>query len=148
MASTHTPEQNKAVVRALYENVLNTGRLELLDDLIADDFVGVNGARGPAGFAATVTGLRQAFPDIQWTVEDVVAEDDKVVIRWTWHGTHHGAFRGYAASHNAVTNHAIAMYELRDTKIVHTWIESDQLGFLQQIGVVPHDLSPGPQAQP
>jgi steroid delta-isomerase-like uncharacterized protein len=147
MSVTLIAKKNKEVVRKLYEVFLNTGKLESLDQVIAEDYVGPNDQRGPSALAETIQGIRQGFPDIQWTVEDLVAEGDKVVVRWSWRGTHSGSFRGFPASQKQVTNNAIAIYQFRDNKIVHAWMQTDQLGFLQQIGVIPQDLGAVPQPQ-
>jgi steroid delta-isomerase-like uncharacterized protein len=140
MSVTQTPEKNKEAVRKLYEDFLNTGRLEQLDQVIAEDYVGINGQKGPAAFAETIKALRQGFPDIQWSIQDLVAAGDRVAVRWTWQGTHAGSFRGIPPSHKRVSDKAIAIYQFRDDKIVNAWIETDRLGFLQQIGVLPQDM--------
>jgi steroid delta-isomerase-like uncharacterized protein len=137
-------EQNKAVIRRLYLDILNTGKLELLDEVVAPGYVGPNGEAGPAGLAATIAPLRAAFPDIQWTLDEVLAEGDKVVVRWTWHGTHQAVFRGFAPSHRAVSNQAIAIYTLRAGKILAATLQSDRLGFFQQLGAVPPGLGATP----
>lgn len=130
-------EQNKNRVRRIYEQCLNAGKLELLDDLVAPEFVGVQGERGPDGFENTLAGLRTAYPDIHFTIEDMIAEGDRVAIRWRWAGTQTGPQRGFPPSGAAVTDTGIAIYELRDGKIIRAWLETDRLGVLQQIGVVP-----------
>lgn len=148
MSHTQTAEQRKEAIRHLYEDCLNTGKLEILDQLIADDYVGPDGQQGPSGFAATIQGLRQGFPDIQWTVEDLVAEGDKVAIRWSWQGTHLATFRGNPASGKRVTNSAIAIYQFRADQIVRVWMLTDRLAFFQQIGLVPQTVGAVPQPQP
>ena len=140
-------DQNKATIHKLYEEILNEGQWERLAPIIAEDYVGVNNQKGPAAFAATIKGLRQGFPDIKWTVEDLVAEGDKVVVRWSWQGTHSNTFTGFQPTHKSLNNHAIAIYQFRDNQIIQTWLESDRLGFLQQIGVIPQDLGSLAQAQ-
>jgi steroid delta-isomerase-like uncharacterized protein len=140
MSVTQTPEKNKETIRKLYEELLNKGKLDMLDQVIAEDYVGVYGQKGPAAFAETVQGLREGFPNIQWTIEDLVAAGDRVAVRWTWQGTHTGSFRGIPASQRQISDKAIAIYQFRDGKIIQAWIETDRLGFLQQIGVVPQDL--------
>ena len=139
-AVTQTAEMNRAVVRRLYEDALSTGRLELLDQLVSEGYEGPAGQKGPAGFAETIRELRQAFPDIRWTVEDLVAEGDRVAVRSTWRGTHKGRFREFPASDKQVTNSGVAIYQFEDGKIVRAWVQTDRLGFLQQLGVVPHGL--------
>jgi predicted ester cyclase len=139
-------ELNKQHVRAIYERALNQGELSILREVIAADFVGIGGATGPASIEATLGALRAGFPDIHYTVEDVLAEGDRVAIRWRWEGTHRGAFREFAATNKRVADTGIAVYQLRDGMIVRAWIQTDRLAFLQQIGVVSPDVAPPPPA--
>lgn len=141
MAPIPASEKNKAVVRKLYDDILTPGHLALLSQVVADEYVGAQGERGPAGMAETVGPVRAAFPDIKWTVESLLAEDDQVVVRWSWTGTHQGTFRSFAATHRSVTTGAIVVYQLRDFKIVRSWMQSDRLGFLQQIGGLPPEVA-------
>jgi predicted ester cyclase len=145
MSTPQPPEKNKETVRKLYEEIINTGKLELLDQIIAEDYVGIYGQKGPSAYAETIKALRQGFPDIQWTIEDLVAAEDRVAVRWTWRGTHKGQYRGFLPSQKQITDKAIAIYQFRGDKIVHAWIETDRLGLLQQIGAVPPDLGSVPQ---
>ena len=140
MPVIQTPEKNKETIRRLYEDLLNHGKLELLDQVIDEDYIGIYGQRGPDAFAETIRGLLQGFPDIQWTIEDLVAERDRVAVRWTWQATHQNAFRGFPATQKQVTDKAVAIYQFKNNKIIHAWIETDRLGVLQQIGAVPQDL--------
>lgn len=129
--------RNGKLIRALYEDWLSHGRFDELQDSVADEYVGPNGEKGAAGFAATMNGLRSAFPDIRFQVEDVIAELDKVAVRWRWQATHAGEFRGLEATHRRVENTGIAIYHLRHGKIVRSWLETDRLGALQQMGALP-----------
>lgn len=131
---TGSTAKNKVLIRSLYEDIINHRRLEKLDDVIAPTFEGA-GATGPQGFRNTVTDLVTAFPDIKFKIEDMIAEGDKVVARWTWTGTHSAPFRGFPASHRHIHNEALVMYQIKDGKITHSWLQSDRLGALQQMGV-------------
>jgi steroid delta-isomerase-like uncharacterized protein len=133
--------KNKAMIRNLYEGILNTGKLDLLKELVSEDYTGARGEKGPEGFAETVGSIRSAFPDIKWTVDDLIAEGDQVIVRWSWKGTNTSSFRGLPASGKEVTDNAIAIYRFSDDKIIKAWIESDKLGFLQQIGLVSPDVT-------
>lgn len=137
-------DRNKATVRKLYEEILNTGKLEILNKIISEEYTGVRGEKGAPGFAETVNSIRIGFPDIKWTVEDLIADGNKVVIRWTWKGTNTGSFRGFPPSNKKVTDNAIAIYEFSEDKIIRAWIQSDRLGFLQQIGVISADVMTPP----
>ena len=140
--SVETPDRNKQVVRRLYEDCINRGKPELLAELVSDEFVGEKGGRGPSGFASTIEELRAGFPDIRFSLQDLVAEGDRVAIRWTWEATHTGTFRAWAPSGKRVTNSGIAIYGLEQGRIVRVSLETDRLGVLQQIGVIPASLVP------
>ena len=132
-------EANKQLVRRLYTDYLNPGRLDRLDEVVSPEFRGAGEQRGPAAFAAPVAGLRSALPDLAYTIEDVVGDGDRVAVRWTLRGTHTGPFRGFAPTGKPIANTGFAMFQLAEGKIVRSWIETDRLGFLQTIGAVPDD---------
>lgn len=130
-------DRNKETVRRIYEDCINPGRWELIPELVDASYVGPTGERGPEGFQKTVAGVRNGVPDIRFTIHELIAEGDRVAVRWMWAGTHTGTLLGYAPSGKSVTNTGIAIYTLRDGKIVAASLITDRLGFLQQIGVVP-----------
>jgi len=145
------PEPNQAIIQTLFEECFNQGKLELLEQLVSPDYLpdyaGARGARGREGFQFIV-GLRAAFPDIHYTLDDIVAADDRVAVRWHWTGTHQGEFRGISASQKPVSTTGSGIFRLRDGKIVGASLETDRLGFLQQLGVVAPDdqlLPPPPR---
>lgn len=139
---TQSAVNNKELVRGLYEDFINRGRLDVLDQLVADDYEGPDGARGPSAFRANIASVRAGFPDIQFRVEDLIAEGDRVVVRWSWVGTHAGPFRGIPPTNKRVTNSGIAIYQFRDGEIIRNWLETDRLGALQQIGAAPMQFGP------
>jgi predicted ester cyclase len=141
-------EQNKATVRRLYEACINQDHIELLPSLIAEGFVGASGERGPEGYSNVVRALKAGFPDIQFTIQELIAERDRVAVRWQWQGTHAGNFRGFAATHRRVTNTGNVIYQLRSGKVVRAWLEADRLGVLQAIGVVDPNLGKPPAPKP
>ena len=146
--SDQTRDENKRNVEKLFETCFNQGDLGLLDQLVAPDYVGPRGDKGPAGFRGIVVGLRTAFPDIHYTVDDVVAEGDRVAVRWHWTGTHKAPFRAFAATGQDVSNPGIGIFRFKDGKIVAAALETDRLGFLEQIGVVPANVGLGPAPAP
>jgi predicted ester cyclase len=97
-------EENKALVRRYFEEIWDKGNLDLIDALFTTDFVrhgptGTEGeVRGPEGFKGLVSTYRSALPDLRVPIEDLVAEGDRVVARWTARGTHHGELMGNAAN--------------------------------------------------
>jgi steroid delta-isomerase-like uncharacterized protein len=82
-----------------------------------------------------------AFPDIAWKIEDMAAEGELVMVRWTWKGTHKEKFNFWAATGKSITNDGMAVFTFKNGKVASTSTLTDRLGFLQQIGVVPEDLS-------
>lgn len=141
-------EANKQLVRRLYEEYLNAGLLDRLGEVVAADFQGPAG-RGPEGFAASIAGLRAAFPDLRYTLEDVVGDGDRVSVRFTVRGTHHNAFRSFAATGNPIVSTGFALFRVAGGKLAQAWIETDRLGFLQQLGAIPYDPAFGPaRSQP
>lgn len=131
-----TTEQNKATIRRLYEEIVSSGKLEQLNDIFDQDYTGIGTGKGPSAFAAAVSELRQAFPDLDWTIHDVFAEGDKVAVRWSWKGTHQGSFKGVPASGKTITNDANVIYQFKNGKIIYAWLQSDRLGVLQQLGAI------------
>src|SRR5450631_1728008 len=86
--------ENKKNVEKLFET-FNNGDVAALDRLVSPEYVGPQGDKGPAGFRGVVVGLRAAFPDLKYTIDELVAEGDRVAVRWHWTGTHRGAFRAF-----------------------------------------------------
>jgi predicted ester cyclase len=143
--TTEATDQNKQLVERLFET-FNHGDLGIVDTLVGDEYVGAQGDKGPAGFKAVVAGLRAAFPDLHYTLDEVIAEGDRVAVRWHWTGTHQGTFRKFAATGKAVTNTGAGIFRLRGGKIVAAELETDRLGFLEQIGAVPAGVGGGPRS--
>jgi steroid delta-isomerase-like uncharacterized protein len=125
---------NKEIISALYEQSLNKRNFSLLKDFISSDYPG-----GVAGFESNIIPLINAFPDVHWEIKELIAEENKVVIRWKLTGTHTGQFRNIAATGRKVTNTAMAIYEFKNGKIINTEVLTDRLGFLQELGVLPAD---------
>ena len=146
--SDQTREENRRSVQKLFESCFNQGDLGLLDQLVAPDYVGPRGDKGPAGFRGIVVGLRTAFPDIHYTIDDLVAEGDRVAVRWHWTGTHKAPFRAFPATGKTFTNPGVGIFRFKDGKIVAAAMETDRLGFLEQMGVVPENVGLGPRPAP
>ena len=134
-------EANKELIRRYYDEVLNGGDLELLDELAAPDYVEndpfPDQRTGRVGLKDRVTILRTAFTQ-RWTVEDVVAEGDKVAARWTSTGTHTGDFMATAATGRAFTVAGVDFYRITDLKMAEHWHVVDMLGLMQQLGLLPN----------
>lgn len=131
-----TLKNNKLLVRRLYEDCINPGKTELLAQHIADDFVGSPGDKGRAEFVSTTVALRTGFPDVRFEIEDLIAEGDRVAVRWKFQATHMGAFMGVPPSRKRVTQTGNVIYQVRDGKLIRAWIQVDRLGLLQQMGAI------------
>ena len=136
------PEENKTVIRRFLKDFFEGGNLELADELFAPDYVlhdpAVPGeVRGPEGIKQFVSMYRSAYPDTHFTVEDQIAEGDRVVTRWTGQGTHEGELMGIPPTGNRVTVTGIEFDRVSDGKMQETWVNYDALGMMQQLGVIP-----------
>jgi len=132
---------NKAVVSMFVEEVINQGRLERADDLVAMDFVELDplpGQRqGREGLKEVIGQMRSAFPDIHWVLDEMVAEDDKVFSRFTWSGTHRGAFLGIPATGRSIRVTGMVLDRIAEGKMAESRILMDRLSLMQQMGVIP-----------
>jgi steroid delta-isomerase-like uncharacterized protein len=133
-------EENKAIVRRYYEDVLNAGNIDALEELAVaqyDEHDPLPGqANGLAGLRQRVEMLRSAFRP-HFTIEDIIAEQDKVVVRWTNRGTHVGEFMGIPSTGKSFTIAGIDIHRLSDGKMAEHWHVVDQFGQLQQLGLMP-----------
>jgi predicted ester cyclase len=134
-------EENKALIRRLYDEVFLKWNLDVVDELIGPEFVGhempPGTPGGPGGFKQFYGLIRSAFPDLRYAVDDLIAEGDKVVVRWTWQCTHKGDFRGIAPTGKRASVTGMAIYRIASGKCVERWVELDLLGLLEQLGAVP-----------
>ena len=133
-------EDNKAVARSSFEEILNNVNLGIIDEVLSPNYV-LHAPAGPVhgreGFKQFVMMYRSAFPDARYTLEEMIAEGDKVVTRWTATGTHLGELMGIppTGKWGTVTGISIGRYE--GSKLVEEWLNFDALGMLQQLGVFP-----------
>ena len=143
-------ETNKTVSRRLFEEVWNKGNLAVLNELIANDHVNSGPGTlpglptGPEGAKQFVMMYRNAFPDTHFTIDEQIAEGDKVVTRWTAHGTHKGELLGIPATGKSSTVTGISVDRIVNGKIAESWGIFDQFGMMQQLGVIP---TPEPAAK-
>jgi len=134
--------ENKAIIHRYYEEVWNRCSLAAAKELIAPD-IAFRGSlnvttRGLEGFKEYVALVRTAFPDLHNTIEDLLAEGDKVVARLTYRGTHLGKLFGLAPTGKRVTCTGIAIFRIGGGKIVEGWVNGDTLGLPQQLGTAPY----------
>ncbi len=135
-------EQNKTLYRKFVDEVINKKNLAMIDEMMAPDYIEHD--EMPPGMPAGVEGLKQmmgmfftAFPDMQSTTEDVIAEGDRVVGRHTMVGTHSGDFMGIPATGKRVSIGEIHIVRIVNGKGVEHWGQVDMMGMMQQLGVVP-----------
>jgi steroid delta-isomerase-like uncharacterized protein len=135
-------EQNSELFRRFIDDVFNRGNLSALDEALAPDFVeheelppGI--APGREGVKQFVGMLRSAFPDFKFAIDDVVAQDDKVVVRSTWTGTQQGEFLGIPPTGRGVSFGVIDIVRMAGGKGVEHWGQMDSLRMMQQLGVIP-----------
>ncbi len=137
-------DEDKAIARRFVEEVMNAGNPAAADEFIAPILVVHNPVPGQApgreGFKQTFARLRDAFPDLHFTIEDLLADGDKVMIRSTYRGTHRGELLGFPATGKPVAVMGIDLLRFADGKIVEHWGTYDQMDMLHQLGVLP---SPG-----
>jgi steroid delta-isomerase-like uncharacterized protein len=134
-------ERNKAVVRRFIEEIQNKKNWDLFDDMHDPGFVNLS---APPGVPNDLEGGRMflgaflnAFPDSHFSVDDMVAEGDRVVTKKTFTGTHTGDFAGIPPTGKHVELTYVDILRVRDGKIVEHWLSMDQLSFMQQLGVIP-----------
>jgi steroid delta-isomerase-like uncharacterized protein len=136
---------NKQASRRAMEEVYTGGNLDVVEELAAGDIIahspGVD-FHGITELKQFVASLREAFPDLRMTVEDQVAEGDKVVTRWTAQGTHRGSFLGMPPTGKAGTMTGVEIDRFVDGKVTECWTSADYLGLMQQLGAIPQPRTP------
>ena len=132
-------ETNKAIIRRYHEQVWNERRRELFEEFVTENVVphGTPGGPGLEGIKQGYDMAVNAFPDAQQTIEDVIAEGDKVVVRWMSRATHQGELLGIPGTGQQVTLSGVTIYRLDDARIVEMWYHPDNLSLMQQLGVIP-----------
>jgi steroid delta-isomerase-like uncharacterized protein len=133
-------EDNKALVRRTYD-VINKRNLKAIDELVDPNYVGHIPAfppvQGIEGLQQVFSTYLTAFPDMTGTIEDLIAEGDKVAARLTFRGTHTGPMMDIPPTDKQVTLSAMNIFRVANGKFVEQWVNSDDLGLMQQLGVIP-----------
>jgi steroid delta-isomerase-like uncharacterized protein len=132
---------NKEVIQAFIHEVLNQQRLERCDDLVKENFIELDPfpgqGKGREGLKAVLRMFLAAFPDMHWTVKEMVAEGETVVTRFVWTGTHRGAFLGIPATGKIVEVKGVVIDLLENGKMSESRILMDTMGLMQQLGAIP-----------
>ncbi|MGA2002035.1 MAG: ester cyclase [Terriglobales bacterium] len=132
-------EKNKAVARQLFEVALNHDNWDVYNEIHTKDFVAHAGKRSEnlAEDLQSAKGWRQAFPDGQYTVDQVIAEGDLVVVRFTGRGTNTGTGNHLPATGKPIEMTGVAIFRMAGGKIAEEWTEYDRLSLLRQLGLAP-----------
>ena len=135
-----TLDQNKALVRRFIDQVFLKGDLGAVDELLADDFVPHtwgNVGGGTDELKAAIERVSAGLSEPSMTIDDMIAEDDKVAVRLTSHATQTGEFMGMPPSGNSYTIDEIHIFRLREGKVVEHWHQADFMGMMRQLGATP-----------
>lgn len=145
MSTTET--ENKEIARKFPEEAFTEGNLEVIDEIVADEYVGHTPAapeplRGPDDLKEFISMVRTAFPDVEATPEDVIVEEDKVVLRDRVTGTHEGAFMGLEPTGKEIEFEGTEIIRIEDGQFVESRAHFDMMNFMQQLGFF---VLPGPR---
>jgi predicted ester cyclase len=132
--------KKKEIIHFLYDSIFNKKQYEKLSEIISPDYTNQFGAKGVAAFQKTMVELSKAFPDAQWKVNEIIADGNKVVVKHRFTGTHKNHFQNIQPTNKTVSTDGIVTYEFINDKIIRSQAQTDRLGFLQQLGVLPVDL--------
>jgi predicted ester cyclase len=130
-------EPNARIIRRLYDELFSKWNLAVIDEVFAPEFVGhempPGMPRGPEGIRQFYAGIRSGLPDVQLTLEDLIAAHDRVAVRWRAKATHAGTFQGLPPTGAQVSFEGIAIYRLVKGKVVERWVLVDMVGLVEQL---------------
>ena len=136
-----TEDENEAIARRWHEEAINLRKLDVIDEIVAFDVlhrsVTFTDLTGPTGVKQNLAAALTAFPDLHYTVEDVITENDRVVVRWRAEGTQKGGFQGIAPTGRHIAWTGINIYRMSCGRIAEVWTEVDGVGRLRQLGALP-----------
>ena len=133
------PGQNEAIAHRYFEEIFNQGKLDVAEEIVANTHINhdrVNEVQGIGGLKEVAAKYRKAFPDLHLAIEDTISQGDKVVVRWSWSGTHKGDLAGLAPTGKKTGGTGTTIFRLSDGKIAESWVNWDTLGMLEKLGVV------------
>jgi predicted ester cyclase len=136
--------KNKELLRRFYKDVYVDWNMTMVDEVVSPEFTSHDWpdgfAKGPQAFRDYYDDLRKTVPNARYVVDDLIAEGNRVVVRWRLLGTHKGEFQGIAPTGRAITLKGIAIYRVEDSKLMERWVVSDLYGVLEQIrGASPNE---------
>jgi steroid delta-isomerase-like uncharacterized protein len=136
--------ENKATLQRFFDELFTQGDLNVADELVAANYLNHNAVPGETpgreGLKQFVAYLHRAWADLNFAVEDQIAEGDKVTTRFTITGTHQGEFAGVPATGKPIRIQAINIHRVTDGQIQEAWVEWDAMGMMQQLGVMPESV--------
>ncbi|WP_417359666.1 ester cyclase [Galbibacter sp.] len=130
---------NKGVIHSLYESIMNNRKFDLLSSIVSEDYTNAQGEKGIEAFKHGIMAVINAFPDAKWILTEIIAEGNKVFVRQQVQGTHKGVFQNISPTNRAISNDGMVIYKFENGKIISYQIQTDRLGFLQQLGILPSD---------
>lgn len=134
-------QENKDIISHFYKEMEEKGNLDIIEEILATNcvlhFPGGIDLYGPEGYKEFRAPLDAALPDLKHSIEDIIVEGEKVVVRFMLRGTYRGEFMGIAPTGKQVILTSIAIYRLADGKVVEVWCNADDFGLMQQLGVIP-----------
>lgn len=128
-----TDGDNKEIVSRMYQTLLNQKQLDQSNLFISNEYIEV--------FSNANKPLLNAFPDIQFTIKEIVEEGNKVITWYDWSGTHQNEYQKIPATHKKITVEGISIYELKNGKIISSVAKPDKLSFFLQLGIIPGDFN-------
>lgn len=138
MTTNDMLDRNKAIYRRYIQQVFNEGRVDLLDELLAPSYVYHEAPPGTlpgaGGIKQVVSMFRAAFPDLEITIDDQIAEGNQVCSRATTRGTHQGNLFGIPATGNVVSMTGLTVVRIVDGRIAESWVKNDVMGLMKQLG--------------
>ena len=134
--------QAHRLIMQRFVQFINTADAKMATELVSPEAIFFvpgrpDPVRGPAGYLEIINMMRSGFPDIQWTLEETIAEGDKIVARYTMRGTHKGNFMGVPPAGKKIAVQALNIYRFSNGQIIEEQGQPDLLGLLQQIGGLP-----------
>ena len=141
MMTGNSAAANKELLRRFYKEVYADWNMALVDEVVSPRVTSHDwpeGATGPQAFRKYYAAIRAAVPDARYEVDDLIAEADRVVVRWRLLGTHEGEFRGIAPTGHAIELKGIAIYRVDEGKLMERWVVSDLYGMLEDSSAAVH----------
>ncbi len=134
-------QQNETLIKRYFEEVWNQGQLEVLDEIMSSDYLNhspgmPNPQPGPEGLKPIIAGLRKAFPDLHFSIENMVVTENQVAIHCTMHGTHTGDLFGLPPTGKKIKVNQMQIERIQNGKIVEHWRQSDDAGMMRQLGLL------------